>query len=206
MAHYKNYRFPVPEAKRMASLISIEQDLSGVVEYCDLMDKKLAIKDWNSIEWEAFSAAAVVRYARCFTSGVREPLNEQLLDAADDDLRQAHNYFIALRSKHVAHSVNPFEENDVTVQIATHYKSSTEIQSINSHHGRLLGLGFGEPALLKRLAQWLLKQVQQRMNDEKPKLLALAQAMALEQLKSFGRPMAAADTERHHVRRTRPRP
>jgi len=153
MADYTGYRFPVPEAVRLASLGGIEQDLRGVIAYCDLLIERSEVTKLNFVEWEALSSAAVIRYARCFSSGVRDYLAHDLLDSEDPDLQQAHRFFMDLRSKHVAHSVNPFEENDVTLQIAAHFQSSQEICAVNTAHGRRIGLSFGAPDLLKRLAE-----------------------------------------------------
>ena len=72
---------------------------------------------YDPVIWEALSAAAVVRYARCFNSGKRDRLKHDLFNAAPQHVKEAHEYFIAVRSKHVAHSVNVFEENDVTVTV-----------------------------------------------------------------------------------------
>jgi hypothetical protein len=43
--------------------------------------------------------------------------SDRLLDEAPKHIQEAHKYFIDVRSKHVAHSFNEFEENDVTVTL-----------------------------------------------------------------------------------------
>jgi len=67
-----------------------------------------------------------------------------------------HEYIIALRDKHIAHSVNPFEENDIAVQIADYFVSSIEITSVNTAHGKAIGLSFEKPSQLRTLADWWL--------------------------------------------------
>lgn len=118
MANIAGYRFRVPEAARLASLAGIENDLCGVQEYCNLLLTKKEEKPFPSTEWEAISSAAVVRYARCFSSGVRQRLSRSLFDDAEPNFAEGHNFFIEMRNKHVAHSVNEFEENDVLVQVS----------------------------------------------------------------------------------------
>jgi hypothetical protein len=206
MADYTGYRFPVPEAARLASLGGIEQDLRGVIAYCDLLVERSEITKLNFFEWEAFSSAAVIRYARCFSSGVRDYLAHDLLDSADLELQQAHRFFMDLRSKHVAHSVNPFEENDVTLQIAAHFQSSQEICAVNTAHGRRIGLSFGAPDLLKRLAEWLLRKVKEEMKVEKAALLQIARRRLLAELKAYGVPQAAASAIDGYVGKRRERP
>lgn len=206
VADYTNYRFPVPEAARLASLGGIEQDLQGVIAYCDVLIDRSEITKLNFVEWEAISSAAVVRYARCFSSGVREALEHDLLNLADPDLQELHRFIIDLRNKHVAHSVNPFEENDVTLQIASHFQSSEEITAVNTAHGRLIGLSFGMPDQLKRLAEWLLLKLIEEVKNEKVKLLKLARTRPLVELKAYGVPEHAASASNNSVGRRRGRP
>ena len=203
---YTNYRFPVPEAARLASLGGIEQDLRGVIAYCSLLVERSEIEKLNFVEWEAISSAAVVRYARCFSSGVRDSLEHDLLDTADIDLKEAHRFFIDLRNKHVAHSVNPFEENDVTLQIAAHFQSSQEIFAVHTAHGRRIGLSFGAPDQLKRLAEWVLLKVEEEMKTEKDKLLQVARQRPLAELKAHGVPQAAASASDNNVGQRRKHP
>jgi len=206
VADYTNYRFPVPEAARLASLGGIEQDLRGVIAYCDLLIERSEIAKLNFVEWEAISSAALVRYARCFSFGVRDSLTHGLLDTADAALKEAHRFFVELRSKHVAHSINPFEENDVTLQIAAHFQSSQEIFAVNTSHGRLIGLSFGAPDQLKRLAEWVLLKVEEEMKTEKAKLLQMARERPLAELKAYGVPQAAASASDSQVGQRRKRP
>jgi hypothetical protein len=136
----------------------------------------------------------------------RDPLPHKLLDAADSELQEAHRFFMNLRSKHVAQSVNPFEENDVTLQIADHFESSQEIFSVNTAHGRRIGLSFGAPELLKRLANWLLQKVEEEMRVEKAAILQLAQRRSLAELKAYGVPQHAASAFDGHVGKSRKLP
>ncbi|MEW6331085.1 MAG: hypothetical protein AB1560_06480 [Pseudomonadota bacterium] len=206
MADYTGYRFPDPEASRLASLGGIEQDLRGVITYRDLLVERSEITKLNFVEWEALSSAAVIRYARCFSSGVRGYLPHDLLDAADQELQQAHRFFMELRNRHIAHSVNPFEENDVTIQIAAHFQSSEEICQINTAHGRRIGLSFGAPDLLKRLAEWLLHKVKEEMKAEQATLLQIARKRPLAEIKAYGVPQAAASANDINVGKRRKRP
>ncbi len=185
MTNYSNYRLPIPEANLLASLIGIEQDLCGVISYCDFLLGNTEIMRLNPLVREAVSVAAVIRYARCFLKGVRGNLENNLLDG-NEELSQDHNYFILLRNKHFAHSVNPFEENEVTVQIADHFTLAQEITTINSFHKRVLGLSLADTALLKRLAEAVLDNVKATMKQEKIRLLPLVKARQLEELKSYG--------------------
>ena len=60
---------------------------------------------------EPLSIAATVMYSRPFSGGVRHRLGEEDLKILSSEQRASHHYLRAYRDKHVAHSVNAFEEN-----------------------------------------------------------------------------------------------
>jgi hypothetical protein len=70
---------------------------------------------------QALYSSAVVTYARCFNSGVRTRLEEHHVRlATGDQADQAivtHRRFLALRDRHVAHSVNSHEEGILGVVV-----------------------------------------------------------------------------------------
>lgn len=188
MANIALYRFRVPEAARLASLAGIENDLRGVQEYCDLLLTKGDERPFASTEWEAISSAGVVRYARCFCSGVRHSLSRTLFDDVDSEFYEAHELFIDMRNKHVAHSVNEFEENDAVVQISDEFRSSEEIKSVTVAHGRVSGMSFQHPETLKAVCEWLLRKVRDEMDVGKPKILEQARKYPLKELMREGVP------------------
>ena len=143
--------------------------------------------EFDPVLWEAVSSAVVVRYARCFSSGARDQLSHKLMHSAPDTLREAHEYFIAVRSKHVAHSVNDFEENDVTVTLRED-GDDISIQGFGAHHGRVMGLDFAAPERLSEVAAWVLKHVNQEIKKEEQKLLPIAIDFGTLKIRSFGNP------------------
>jgi hypothetical protein len=194
------YAFPVPGAARLASLAGLKSDLEQVVEYCDRMIERYAgahlkkspfdivgfTTHIDFIDWEALSTAACVSYARCFVSGVRQSLNADLLVTAEAELRDTHDFILNLRNKHVAHSVNSFEENSVTVHVEDSFHSSSEIRSAVPRHNRAVGLPFDAPAKLKQLAAWWLNKVTDEISIELAKVISLAQSMPLDEIRAFG--------------------
>lgn len=205
-AHYQGYCFRISEAKRLASLAGAEIDMRAVVEVCERLDALDDISKFDVVLWEALSGAAVIRYGRCFKQGVRHYLPVKALLAAPRELQETHSFIIALRDKHIAHSVNPFEENEVTVQIGDHFKSSQEIASVNTAHGRVLGLSFGMLAQLGEVAKWWLTWLHSESEIERSKLVSLARTFSLEALKREPQGVLGADTGRHTVTKRRKRP
>lgn len=204
--HYTNYRLPSSQAARLSSLGGIQSDLDGVVAYCNYLEDNEEFSKLNFLVWEAISAAAVIRYARCFSTGVRHPLPHDLFAPADARIREAHEYFIEVRSKHVAHSVNDLEENEVVIQIGSHFQSSAEIEHIHTSHSRSMGLSFSDPSLLRELAHWVLAKVGEFVEGEKQKLLPLVRACPLEQLRRSGSPELGSGGNRERINKRRARP
>lgn len=205
-SHYQGYCFRVPEAKRLASLAGAEIDMRAVVDVCERLDALGDVSKLDFVLWEALSGAAVIRYGRCFKQGVRHYLPARALSAASRELHDTHAFIIALRDKHVAHSVNPFEENEVTVQIGDHFNSSHDITSVNTAHGRVLGLSFGMPAQLSELAKWWLGWLEREGKIEQAKLVSLARTFTLETLKRQPQGVLGADTGHETVTKRRKRP
>jgi hypothetical protein len=93
-----------------------------------------------------------------------------------------------LRDKHFAHSVNSFEDNVITVSIGEHFNSSEEIETVGVSQTWSGGLSIGHPAQLKRLAQWWLVNTDTELAAERAKVLQIARATPLSDLKALGVP------------------
>ena len=100
-------------ARTFAALHLILEDLE-FAEECLRAADNLGIPDGSNLNSKALIFSGVVVYARCFKSGVRA------LTLVPGDLTakgapfdyDIHQYLIALRDKHIAHSVNDFEQCD----------------------------------------------------------------------------------------------
>ncbi|MBA2526508.1 MAG: hypothetical protein H0V18_12125 [Pyrinomonadaceae bacterium] len=202
VVHETAYNFPVPAAARLASLIGMRSDLVQVIAYCEVMIKRYASAELKQTpfdivgfttpidisDWEGLSTAACISYARCFPPGIRGSLDPDLLSTADTELQTLHEFVLDLRNKHIAHSVNSFEENVVTVHIGEHFQSSQEIETVTAYHTRVAGLSIGQPAQLTRLAQWWVARTDEEMTVQRAKLLQIARGTPLSELKAQGRP------------------
>lgn len=215
------FQLSVSGANRLASLAGINADLDRVLEYCDLMIDRYAgahlkkspfdivgfTTQVDFIDWEALSTAASVAYARCFVSGVRQSLDTALLNGASLDLLSTHNFVLNLRNKHVAHSVNSFEENSVNVFVDDSFRSSAEIVSVVPTHTRQSGLAFDDPEKLKQLATWWLSKVREEISAETQVVLQLVQVMPLEEIRAFsGIKSSSSEDRRTHVDKRRRQP
>jgi hypothetical protein len=221
MAEHTTYLFAVPQAARLGSLAGIKSDLENVVQYCDRMIERYCgdhlkkspfdivglTTPLDFLDWEALSISACVAYTRCFVSGVRGSLDPAHLGSADNDLRSLHGFIIDMRNKHVAHSVNPFEENQITVQISDTLQSAAEITTIGISHGSRVGFQMDVPPQLKRLASWWLEKVEAEVITEREMLLQVTQNLSLSDIRAFGIPGSGPSAQSNsNVAKRRPSP
>jgi hypothetical protein len=147
----------------------------------------------------------VVRYARCFSSGAREPLDHRLLEFASKEQRALHEYVIAVRSKHVAHSQNWFQETDVAVTMRQDEEGAS-IGTIGAVHSSVVGLSFDMPARIRALATWIIAQVDLVIQEERPRLLAIAHELGVEKIMESGPAGFHSGVSDRHPKRGRSKP
>lgn len=96
-----------------AALHMILDDLV-FAEDCFTEADKLGVPDATSTFSKALIHSGTVAYARCFKSGVRAvKLSADKFSSSFPGFdREAHDYLMALRDKHFAHSVNSFERSE----------------------------------------------------------------------------------------------
>lgn len=102
-------RMDTPTTRRQRDLVGAMFDMKRVAELCK--EYVAAIENEASqIGRDALWMTAIVLYARCFNKGVRQPLETTVLDSIPGQAREAHEHFIDLRDKFIAHSVNVYEQ------------------------------------------------------------------------------------------------
>ncbi len=102
-------RIESDEAKELADLVSLSQDLTFVVDATERLAKLMHDNSEDQVLIRSLWSAALVAYVRCFTSGKRFGMNKDIFSAAEGG-EVTHQYFKDTRDRHIAHSVNPFEE------------------------------------------------------------------------------------------------
>jgi hypothetical protein len=100
-----------PEAQLFAALHLVLRDLVFAAD-CLKQANELGIPNDRHLESKALIFSGVIGYARCFKTGVR-PMLLDLADVARKGILvdlEIHKYLLSLRDKHIAHSVNDFED------------------------------------------------------------------------------------------------
>jgi len=116
--------YPIKEleskkSQEMSDWVSIQQDLILVIESISELLKQFPNRTEkmgtnSNITQQSLWVSALIYYARCFSGGVRTSLDSKVLyDGLSGDPMGVHEYYINLRNKQVAHSVNAFEKTKV---------------------------------------------------------------------------------------------
>lgn len=97
-------------ARELADLTSLIQDLDLCNKTCERLIASLEGETEDPILQAGLWTAALISYARCFATGKRFGISEEFLGKLNGDPVEVHRYYINMRDKHIAHSVNPFEQ------------------------------------------------------------------------------------------------
>jgi hypothetical protein len=208
MATHTFVDFEQPEAFELSRLTSIEHDLRSARNLCTYLENQIALAPdgWPPADiTDAFSTAIVVRYSRAFVTGVRNGLGKRELTVLSQEQLDNHNRLRALRDKHIAHSVNAFENTRVQARYCLERVNDEGITSISAAHYRVFGLSQRDIENLKELCTCLLAHVDQLIDQEKKALLPVIRARPLEEvLTTKASPLMSPTTARVDKRRSRP--
>lgn len=107
-------RIDSPEAREIADLSAVIQDLRFANGCCERLWRELQKESFerDTVLVRALWTATLVAYWRCFGKGKRAQLRRDDLKALplEGTALEWHDYLCTLRSKHIAHSVNPYEQ------------------------------------------------------------------------------------------------
>jgi hypothetical protein len=130
------------EAQQLADYAGISQDLTFVLEVLsrlhDLLERDGDEAD--AVMVRAYWTAALIAYSSCFGSGKRLGLSESIYEDTDGGV-EVHRHYRALRDKHVAHSVNPFEQVEVGVVLSAPGAEERKIEGVAAIGLNLLSHG-----------------------------------------------------------------
>lgn len=163
----------IPEARLLADLHGIASDLQRAQEFGRLLLEQLRSPSpqWHLLE--PLSIALAVAYARAFSGGVRHYLSEADLSTLTDEQREIHSFIKAYRDKHIAHSVNEFEENVARANYCLERVQDEGITAIGYGGGRLASLSGIQAEQVVSLAVTLEGQVRSQIESEAARLLII---------------------------------
>lgn len=183
-------RWEPPTPTNLADLEGAWNDLFSAFQFIKQIEELGCAKQDMAIYTmlDALTTAALIRYARSFTTGVRERLvvsQNQLLDVAEEAL---HERFLTIRNKHVAHPVNCFETHAVYIGVSPDDDLfNAKASAVSTGTRSDVGLSPEDLSSLKSLCEKWLEHVRSLMQHEESKLLELAQQLTAEQLLALPR-------------------
>ena len=204
MANYTWVDLDIPEAATLADLHGVQWDLRNAREWAkSLLARRFAEPPELDLV-EPLSVAVGVMYSRPFVTGVRSRLGEADLAIFTVEQRQAHDRLRSYRDKHVAHSVNAFEENYPRANYCAERVREEGITSISCGGARVLGLSSSDLNDVVELSEIMLKHVEKRMAAEQERLLPIVRNMPLDEVLTSGhKSFSVPRNDTIHVRRKR---
>ena len=195
MANWRYVDFSVKEAQWLADLASIQSDLETVESICDLFIKERQSPDpfgesKQFVLFEALCTSAIVRYGRSFVSGVREKVPDALVEKLSQEHQSSHVFFMDLRHKWVAHSVNTFEFTQVVAYLTPPERGPKSVSSISALPNRIASLSIQDMLRLKELAVAVHEIVNKQIEEETRKILSYARSLPPDQFYAKGNPPA----------------
>jgi len=188
MAVWRFVNLDIKEAQLLADLTGVLRDLEATEAICDsLLGELQKLGESQKSLWdlrmlEALSAAALVRYARSFGSGVRAQTPESVFKGLSEGQAADHKWFMDLRDKYIAHSVNAFEENQVVAYLMPEERGPRGVSSISVQERRLASLGHDDVGRLKALCTEFRSRISQIVEEEREKVLKCARTLPVDKL------------------------
>jgi hypothetical protein len=172
------------EAERLADLSGALYDLESALGFCRLLARLEVKAPDDFVSADALTTAILVRYARCFTTGVRAKLSTDVVDSLSERKRAVHDFVLLVRDKYVAHSVNSLEENVVTVHVVEP-PDDRRVGTVGYLGGRFVSLSKEIATEIAELCETLMKYVDQQIKDERARLQKLIEALPLDDVYRF---------------------
>jgi len=183
------------EAKALADLISIANDLGAVMLTCSRLMQILNDSPSDNILIENLWTGAIIRYARCFATGKRFGLSEDIFKSLKGEPLKAHKFYIDTRNKHIAHSVNPFEQLEVGLVLSPK-DSKKEVIGVAKLSMRYMSPDTEGVRTLGCLAKVAHQKLSEKGKELEQKVLEVGKKMDIEDLYKRSRPrLTAPDPE-----------
>lgn len=141
---WKALKIPGSQAHRLADIYGVQCDLYWVIHVSHLTAQRMSgATVWREdFEISALQGGLLVRYARCYKSGVRDAFRipTKWLEDLSPAMKETHAMCIDLRDKHIAHSVNDWERNIPVAEMKPTHEGGYELVDVNVQHDYVVGM------------------------------------------------------------------
>jgi len=174
------------EARELASWISIFQDMSFTVDSLIRLIQLLHNKNDDSILINGLFISALISYGRCFTHGKRQRLSEDIFRTlpGEGDPVACHRFYKNMRDKHIAHSVNPFEQVKIGLILSNPESNQRKVEGIAHLSTKLVSFDIDGVETLLRLALFCKDEAQKQIEIWKDTTIKKGEVQAVDELYS----------------------
>jgi hypothetical protein len=169
----------LPSAADLADLTGIQVDLQTARRFAEMLKKIFDAERPTCDHVDPLSTAILVRYSRPFVKGVRRWLGGEARRALSPAQRAKHEHLRLFRDKHIAHSVNAFEDNQPVARYWVERLHEEGITAVECNHTRISGLSSADLEAVIELTTAMLVYVEVNVNAEKAKMLEIVRGMPL---------------------------
>jgi hypothetical protein len=175
------------EALKLADIYSILQELKSVMETCTRLRQLLKAeqKDWLLIE--SLWTATLIRYSRCYASGKRHGLSEDIYKDLPGDAVGVHRLYENLRNKHIAHSVNPFEQVKVGLILSSENSQEKKVMEVSPFLMKLVPTTDDDVRQLGALVKVLVNKLMKNGEQYEEEALRVGRSLPIDELYSLPR-------------------
>ena len=191
------------EATELADLIGLHTDLVSVIEMTRRLYDMLyqAEQDQEPLQdpliAKSLWTSALITYVRCFASGKRYGLTEKIYSELPGEPITTHRYYKDTRDKHIAHSVNTFEETVIGIILTGQESEPVEVLGVANLTADRISDSAEGVRQLGGLAKHARRYVAEKAQEAHNKVLDKAKSLPTEQLRILPRlgvmPQGGAD-------------
>lgn len=178
------------EARQFADAVSILSDLGFVIDSLSRLIDLLSGDDVDGVLARALWTSALVVYVRCFATGKRAPLTDEVFDGIrgpEHSAAEVHSYFKNMRDKHIAHSVNPFEQVTVALMLSPETADHREVEGVGTlTMHQVSGSSEGAQSLLE-LARIAHRKTSEKAQQLQAAVLAKGETLPIDDLYELAR-------------------
>ena len=176
----------IDEAVDLADLTGITHDFERTKRFAEHLKEML--ENGGSHLHEPITTAILVRYNRPFMTGVRRSLTESDLAELSPEQKKAHERFRLWRNKHIAHSVNVFEENQPVARYWIERFDLEGFTSVECNSIELGGMSLCDVEIVIELANHFIEKLKPRLKQEKEKVLKVVRSLKKERVLAMAKP------------------
>lgn len=190
------YKLDLEESRETEELHAVYRDLEFVVNVSNYLVQVMEKREQDqgqptsvgtaSFLEQALYTAALVAYARCFSTGKRKHrLDESIFNGDAEHLLERHQYYKNTRDKHIAHSVNAFEVTETAAWIKGLETADPEIQMVGAIYTYKTSEAIDDVRWMVKLATYIQTIVYGRLNNANLKLSERVHDLPKEDLKKL---------------------